>query len=166
VHQPGSLFEFRRCGTSQCSEGSREGIGALLKLKGKFMKNNGLFFSLAAVLLVTSFGFAGSKVEMSIDVPFAFYAGDQLLTAGNYIVTVNSGSISAAPVITFKTKYGKKICELAAQVESAANSSDQLLQFNDYGDKHFLSGISIQKLHATVSMSEAERQIKSKTEKG
>jgi hypothetical protein len=137
-----------------------------IKLKGEFMKNSWVFLSLAAVLLVTSFGFAGSKVEMSIDVPFAFYAGDQLLAAGKYIITVNSGSVSAAPVITFKTKYGKKVCELAAQMKSAAASSDQLLQFNDYGDKHFLSGISIRKLHATVSMSEAERQIKSQTEKG
>jgi hypothetical protein len=130
------------------------------------MKNNWVFLSLAAVLLVTSFGFAGSKFEMSTDVPFAFYAGDQLLTAGNYIVTINSSSVSAAPVITFKTKYGKKVCELAAQLESADASSYPLLKFNDYGDKHFLSGIATPKFHVTVSMSEAERQIKSQTVKG
>jgi hypothetical protein len=89
-----------------------------------------------------------------------------LLTGGKYIVAVNSGNVSEAPVITLKTKYGEKVCALAAQVENAADSSDHLLQFNDYGDKHFLSGISIRKLHATVPMSEAERQIKNKTEKG
>jgi len=130
------------------------------------MRNNLVIVSVAAVILVAGFSFAGSKAEMSIDVPFAFYAGDQLLTAGKYIVVMHSGDDSAAPVITLKNKNGKAIYELSAQPESEADASGYLLRFNDYGNKHFLSGISIKKFHAAVPMSEAEKQIKGKTEKG
>jgi hypothetical protein len=143
-----------------------EGIGKTLKSKGEFMKNNWVVLSLAAVVLAASFGFAGSKAEISIDVPFAFYAGDQLLNAGNYIVVMSSRNDLADPQIALKTKNGKTVCVLAAQQESSNDSPQNLLQFNDYGDKHFLSGISIRKFHAAVPMSEAERQMRSRTEKG
>jgi hypothetical protein len=130
------------------------------------MKNNWVVLSMAAVILVAGFGFAGSKAEMPIDVPFAFYAGDQLLTAGKYIVEVSSSEVPTASVITVKNNNGKTVCVLNARSESVADSSGNMLRFNHYGDKHFLSRISIRKLNAVVPMSEAEKEIKSRTEKG
>jgi hypothetical protein len=130
------------------------------------MKNNWVVLSLAVVLLAATFGFAGSKAEISVDVPFAFYAGDQLLNAGKYAVVMTSGNISAAPQITLKDKNGITVCQLTAQEKSSSDASKNLLHFNDYDDKHFLSGISIRNFYAAVPMSKAERQIRSRTEKG
>jgi hypothetical protein len=130
------------------------------------MKNNWVVLSLAAVFLAASFGFAGSKAEMPVNIPFAFYAGDQLMNAGKYIVEVSSGNVSTASVITIKTSGGKTVCVLNARSESVAASSGNMLQFNHYGDKHFLSGISIRKLNSVIPMSAAEKEIKSRAEKG
>jgi hypothetical protein len=131
------------------------------------MKNNWVVSGLAVVfILIASFSLAGSREELSIDIPFAFYAGDQLLNAGKYNIMMGTGDLPATARITIKNNNGKTVCALATRAEGRDKASENSLRFNHYGEKHFLSGISFRKLTVVVPMSKLEAEIRSQMEKG
>jgi hypothetical protein len=129
------------------------------------MKTNLVILSLvAAFTLTASFGFAGSGVGMSISVPFDFYMGDQKLPAGEYTFEMGSGYLPTAAVVSVRAKDGTGIWLMATQAGTEEDTSPRL-GFHHYGDKHFLSTVSIQGFKAGVKMLKLEREIRTQLEK-
>jgi hypothetical protein len=128
------------------------------------MRNNLLILSLAALCtLFAGFGFAGAGTTMRISVPFDFYAGNQHLAAGDYVFEIGSGLAQPASVVTVRQKAGTGLCILLTQAGTDGNSTK--LAFNKYGDKHFLSGVSIRGLKAGVQMLRLEKELRAQVEK-
>jgi len=130
------------------------------------MKNSLVVLSVVVVLALTAgFCFAGSSVRMHVNVPFSFYAGEQQLTAGEYIVEMGSSQLPTPAIITLRAQDGTGAFVLMTQQEASGNASLNQLKFNQYGDKHFLSGVSIQGFNAGVKMLRIERDARSQFEK-
>ena len=130
------------------------------------MKNNLVLLSLvAAFTLMAGFGFAGTGVTMSINVPFDFYAGDQKLPAGEYRFEMGSGFLPTAAVVTVRAKDGAGIWMMVTDAASDENASSNQLSFNKYGDRHFLSSVSIQGFKAGVKMLKIETETRTQLQK-
>jgi hypothetical protein len=127
------------------------------------MKNNLVILSLVAVFtLFAGFGFAGTAT-MRISVPFDFYAGDQQLPAGEYTFQMGSPLAQTASVVTVRAKGGTGLCILATQ--PGTDAADAKLLFNKYGNKHFLTSVSIKGLKAGVQMMRLEKELRAQTER-
>jgi len=100
---------------------------------------------------------------MRISVPFDFYAGTRHLAAGDYVFEMGSGLAQPASVVTVRQKEGTGLCVLLTQTGTDADSTK--LVFNKYGDKHFLSSISIQGLKAGIQMAKLEKELRAQVEK-
>jgi hypothetical protein len=125
------------------------------------MKNNFLVLSLAVLFTLTaSFVFAASEFEMLVKVPFDFYAGGQHLSAGEYVFAMSSGLLPTAASVKILSKDGEPICILNTQAGTDENRSSNLLRFNQYGDKQFLSSVSIRGFKAGVLMVNLEKEQK------
>jgi hypothetical protein len=128
------------------------------------MKNNLVILSLVAVFtLFAGFGFAGTAT-MRISVPFDFYAGDQQLPAGEYTFQMGSPLAQTASVVTVRAKGGEGLCILATQ--PGTDLADAKLLFNKYGNKHFLTSVSIKGLKAGVQMMQLEKELRAQAERG
>jgi hypothetical protein len=130
------------------------------------MKNNLVVLSLvAAFTLLSSFAFAGTGVGMRISVPFDFYLGDQKLPAGEYDFDMGSGFLPTAAVVTVRAKNGTGIWVMATQAGTNQDASANQLSFNQYGDKQFLSSVSIQGFQAGVRMLKLEAETRTQLQK-
>jgi hypothetical protein len=68
-----------------------------------------------------------------------------------------------ASVVTVRRKEGTGLCHLLTQTGTDADSTK--LVFNKYGDKHFLSSISIQGLKAGIQMAKLEKELRAQAER-
>jgi hypothetical protein len=130
------------------------------------MKNNLVILSFVAVFALTAgFTFAGSNIAMHVNVPFDFYAAGQQFAAGEYSFVMTSGLNPTASTVTVRAQDGQTICILTTQAGNDVMSLTNLLRFNEYGDKHFLSSVSIQGFKASVQPQKMERELKAQMEK-
>jgi hypothetical protein len=128
------------------------------------MKKNLVVLSLvAAFTLMTSFAFAGSGAAMRINVPFDFYAGSQQMPAGEYTFEMASGITQTGSLVTIRTHKGVGMCMLVTH--PGQDAIDSKLLFNKYGDKHFLSSVSIQGFKAGVKMQKLEKELRAQFQK-
>jgi len=140
------------------------GLGHRSNPNGGFMRKNLVVLSLvAAFTLMASFGFAGSGAAMRITVPFDFYAGSEQLPAGEYTFEMASGITSTGSLVTIRTQKGMGMCMLITQ--PGTDAIDSKLLFNKYGDKHFLSSVSIQGFKAGVKMQKLEQELRAQFQK-
>jgi len=129
------------------------------------MKRNLVVLSLAAALtLMAASGIASTSVSMCIRVPFDFYAGDQKLPAGEYSFGMGSGLLPTASVVTLRAGDGKGIWIMVTKPEIDRPSLDRLV-FNRYGDKHFLSTVSIQGFKAAFKVQKHEKELRSQVQR-
>ncbi len=113
-----------------------------------------------ACILWAGFALADTTKEMEVNVPYEFYLEDQLLPAGTYLFEV--GIIdSTASSVTVRSADGNGIRLLITLPGLEQNITLNHLRFNQYGDKHFLSSVSIQGQKATVKMLKMEKEIRS-----
>jgi len=125
------------------------------------MKKNIIFLSLVVVLTMTvSIAYAGSAKSMVIYVPFEFYMGDQLLPAGEYNFEMNSRLMPTASVVFVRTDEGKGVRFLLTRPEANKGSNQSNLSFNQYGERHFLSSVSIGVYKANIAMSKLEEELR------
>jgi hypothetical protein len=123
------------------------------------MKKNLVVLSfVVACTLFSSFALAGSGATLRINVPFDFYAGNQQLSAGEYVFEMGSGPIDSASLVKISTKDGAGICMLVTVPGS--DNSDGKLFFHKYGNRHFLSGVSIQGSASGIPMIKLERELR------
>jgi hypothetical protein len=128
------------------------------------MRHHLAILSLVAVLALTAaIGYAGANVGMRINVPFEFYAGDQTLPAGEYTFAMESGLVATGSQVTIQTKDGKGVCFLLTQ--PATDEAASRLLFAKYGNKHFLSSVSIQGFQAAVKATKLERELQAQLQK-
>jgi hypothetical protein len=126
------------------------------------MKSNLMILSLlVAFTLMASFGFAGTAA-MRVTIPFDFYAGSQQLPAGDYTFQIGSSLVPTASQVTVRTQKGAGICVLLTNSGTDAGSGKLL--FNKYGNKHFLSSISIHGFKAGVPTQKLEKELKAQSQ--
>ena len=71
------------------------------------MKKNLVFLSFVVMFgMMAGFAFAGAGVEMRINVPFAFYLGDQLFPAGEYRFDMEHGNFATAAFVNIWAPKG------------------------------------------------------------
>ena len=119
----------------------------------------------AAFSLMASVTIAYAAVVMRVDVPFDFYLGDQLLPAGEYQFNMDSSNGAAAPSIMVQSTNGQGIGMLAALPGVHADRATNQLRFNQYGQKYFLSSVSIHGRKATLKVYKLQKELKSQIEK-
>jgi hypothetical protein len=130
------------------------------------MKRNRVFPSIAAVfILMATFAVAGAGRSMRIIVPFDFYLEDQLVPAGEYRFEMPFAYSSTASSVTVRSADGKGIRMLATMPATGSISSTNQLVFNKYGEKYFLSSISISGHRAGLKTFGVEKELKSQIEK-
>jgi hypothetical protein len=129
------------------------------------MKRNLVLLSLAAILAVTvSLAYAGAVTAMRVSVPFEFYLEDQLLPAGDYRFEMGSGSFPAASVVTVRDIDGRGIRIVLTRSESGSGTDSSYLKFNQYGQRYFLSRVSIGDHKASVKMNTLEKELRSQNQ--
>jgi len=129
------------------------------------MRKNLVVLSLvAAFTLMASFGFAGSGTAMRITVPFDFYLEDQLLPAGDYRIEMGSGFVPTASMVTIRAVDGTGIRILLTLSETGSGDDSSYLKFNRYGERYFLSSVSIGNNKAKVKMYTLEKELRSQNQ--
>jgi hypothetical protein len=122
------------------------------------MKRN--FALLFIVFVIASgFAFAGARIQLSANIPFDFYIEDQLLPAGEYNFEMGGNAI------IIRSKDGKGIRLLSALNGENINKAEDFLQFNQYGEKRFLTSLAAGSSKALVKITETEREVKAQFEK-
>ena len=141
------------------------GIGnAPQKPNGGFMKRNLVVLSFVLVLgLMAGFVFAGEN--MRINVPFAFYMGDQLFPAGEYRFDMNHGNYATASFVNVWAPKGADNRLLMTTAGTDKNTTANQLVFNKYGQKLFLSTVSINGYKAAFKALSLERELRSQAER-
>ena len=126
------------------------------------MKRSTVFPSLiAATILWAGLSFAGTTAAMKVNVPFEFYIEDQLLPAGVYKFEMSSARGATASSVTVWSKDGDAIRMLFTFPGENENSQTNHLRFNQYGDKNFLSSVSINGHNATLKTFKLEKELRS-----
>ncbi len=129
------------------------------------MRNKLMVLSLAiAFTLTASLVFAGNEVAMRVRVPFDFYAAGQQLPAGEYIFEMSAGLLPTAATVKILSNDGKPICILDTKAGTDKNLTG-LLRFNQYGNKQFLSSVSMSGFKAGVRAQKLEKELKAQMER-
>lgn len=112
-----------------------------------------------AIVIASGFAFAGMNIQLSANVPFDFYVQDQLLPAGEYCFEMGGSAL------VIRAKDGKGVRLIAAMNDENENKSEDFLQFHQYGNKHFLSGIAAGSSKAVVKTTKTEQEVRAQFEK-
>jgi hypothetical protein len=158
-----SSYISKRSGNTK----TQAGIGkAPQKSNGGFMKKNLVILSMAVVLGLTAvFSYAGAGIGMRISVPFDFYMEDQLFPTGEYSFEMDSGIFATASQLTLWSIQGPEHKLALTTPGTERNMTVKQLSFNKYGNKYFLSTVSIGGHKATVKMFKLERELRSQMDK-
>jgi len=101
-----------------------------------------LNFAISLLLVLSCSSLRAQSAKMQASIPFDFYAGKTLMSAGDYEV-----DYSASGVLQFRGRNGVKSAAYfltipeSRSVPPAPNASMGILQFNHYGETYFLSQI-------------------------
>jgi hypothetical protein len=110
--------------------------------------------------MIWGFAFAGGGPEMRITVPFDFYMENQLFPAGEYRFDMNSGHHATASLVTVWGAQSEDNRILATVPGTIKDQTVNQLTFNKYGQKHFLSEVSINGHKATVKARNLEKELR------
>jgi len=124
------------------------------------MRKNLVLLGVIAVLVgMASLMFAGTEAGMRVTIPFDFYVNDQLLPAGEYVFNMGIVGPATASCVVVRSKDDTEIRLLTTIPDVNANPTVASLQFNRYGDKHFLTSVAIRSYKATLKMTGLEREL-------
>ncbi len=130
------------------------------------MKNSLVVLGLLALFTVTASSvFAGSPVAMHVNIPFDFYAGGQQVAAGEYVVEMTSGLMATGSTVIIRKKDGEGICILLTQPGTNDTLASNMVRFNQYGDRLFLSSVSMMGVRTGFRMHKLERELRAQAEK-
>lgn len=125
-------------------------------------RNLVLLGTMAAISLMAITVFAGAGVGMRINVPFDFYLEDQLFSTGEYQFQMDSGNYATASHLVIWSADGKENKMLFTSPGTNSSVGLNELRFNKYGNKYFLSTVSIGEHKATVKVFKLERELQSR----
>jgi len=124
-------------------------------------KNLVLLSTVFVIALMATLSFAGAGIGMRINVPFDFYLEDQLLPTGDYSFQMDSGNYATGSHLVVWAEDGTGNTMLFTVPGTRANAALNELRFNKYGDKYFLSTVSIGEHKATVKAFKLEKELRS-----
>jgi hypothetical protein len=165
--QPPLVFASSYISERSVNTKTEAGIGITpQKPNGGFMKKNLGILSMVVVLgLMAVFSYAGAGIGMRINVPFDFYFEDQLFPTGEYSFEMNSSNLATASQITLWSLQGPEHKLALTTPGTEKNTTVNQLSFNKYGQKYFLSMVSIGGHKATVKMFKLEKELRAQMEK-
>lgn len=121
------------------------------------MKKNLMTLSFVVVFSLMA-GFAFAADDMSVNVPFTFYVGDQVYPAGQYHFDMNSDARATASLVNLWAPKGKNDRVIMTTPGTDKNATANQLVFNKYGEKRFLSTITINGYKATLKILDLEKE--------
>jgi hypothetical protein len=112
------------------------------------------------ILIVGSVAVASAAApSVRANIPFAFHAGDALLPAGEYTITVG-GHPTLGYTIVIEARDGRETYFVPfTPGESTYKDSNYRLTFTKYGDAYFMSKVQVGVTEVTTSKSLAERKM-------
>jgi hypothetical protein len=128
-------------------------------------RNLALLSILAAFSLTATIAFAGAGGTMRVVVPFDFYLEDQLVPAGEYAFEMASVNSVTSSAVTVRSDEGEGIRLLLTMPGTESDAAANCLRFNKYGEKYFLSSISIRGHKANLKTFQLEKELRSQVEK-
>jgi hypothetical protein len=99
--------------------------------------------------------------EVRVNIPFDFYLEDQLLPTGDYRFQMDCGYHATGSQLVVWGTNGNVNKMLFTVPGTRNNAGLSELSFNKYGDKYFLSTVSIGDHKATVKVFKLERELRS-----
>jgi hypothetical protein len=105
----------------------------------------GLLVAAVSMSLLAVSAFADTTDNVKADIPFAFYAGNQMFPAGNYVFSVDDQE--APRLLTIESQNGEHHGFVLTDMKAKANGqviNKTGLVFNLYGTEHFLSQVQLQ----------------------
>ena len=104
-------------------------------------------------LMASSFAVAADK-QLGAGIPFDFYVEDQLFPAGDYLFAISER------VLTVRSKDSANV-GMHMMVSGAKRSGENdFLQFNRYGDQHFLSSLAMGSRLSVAMAAKKEKQLR------
>lgn len=129
-------------------------------------KNMVLAVFFAALIVGAGIASANPGIQGEFSVPFAFYADNTLLPAGNYNVEMGAiGMGAVASSVVIRANDGTRVKVLITQVDSDASTSSHRLIFHQYGDAYFLSSVSLRNYKANLQPTKIEQELRSQIDK-
>ncbi len=126
------------------------------------MKKNLVLLSIVAAIIMTAISaFAGAGIGMRVTVPFDFYLEDQMFPTGEYSFEMKSDNQATASHLVVWSVGGAENKILFTSPGTNSSVGLNQLSFNKYGDKYFLSTVSIGEHKATVKTFKLERELRS-----
>ncbi len=103
---------------------------------------------------------AGVVPSMTLNVPFSFYAGKNLMPAGDYIVemSVVSSTSSTGSLIALRTVDGNVFCYLQTAYATRDKQPAHNATFTQYGGTYFLSRVQNNDVEVTLTKTSAEKE--------
>jgi len=119
-------------------------------------------FLLVAVIFGSAvYALAGDTPALTVNVPFAFYAGKQLLPAGEYRITMLALNYSATgSILAIGTKDGSLLMYLSGNPsDSRGNEPAYTAKFKKYGGRYFLSEVQNGWRTSALPKTRAEKEL-------
>jgi hypothetical protein len=130
------------------------------------MKKNLVILSMMVIFsLLAALAYAGAGVGMRINVPFDFYLDDQLIPTGEYSFAMDSNNHATASQVNLWSTQGAVKRMILTSPGTESDQTVNQLSFNKYGDKYFLSTVSIGGHKATVKMFKLEKELRAQMDK-
>ncbi|MBP1596499.1 MAG: hypothetical protein H6Q05_1876 [Acidobacteria bacterium] len=127
-----------------------------------------LFALIALILGLAVFAAAAGDNGARLRIPFPFYAGDQLMPAGNYVLDMpRIGGFEAGSLLRIEGEDGG-VCQHLLSQRTRGNTADTdfHVQFTKYGDTYFISKVRNSQLGAELAKSRLERKTEREFLKG
>jgi hypothetical protein len=115
-----------------------------------------------AVLGLSIAASASNPTILRANIPFAFYADKELLPAGQYTFELRPiclGSATASAVAV-RNQDGSLAAFLLTMPGTDYRANSDLLYFNRYGNKYFLSKVEALGFQANLKATKIEREIR------
>ncbi len=111
-------------------------------------------------------GVAGAAVAASdnavrVNIPFAFYAGEQIMPAGEYEFELPNSGTTATGALLKVSSLDRSRCQNLLSWPQAGSTAetDWHVMFSKVGDRYFLSGLRNSQLGAVLAKSSSEKKL-------
>ena len=103
-----------------------------------------------------------AAARLHANVPFAFYAGNELLPAGDYVFEISAiaSTEASGSAVFVRNDTGSIAAWLLAMPGQAPAPTNTILQFSRYGEKYFLSSVQALGYQASLKATKAEKEMR------
>ncbi len=125
------------------------------------MKRTTVLMLLGIVILgLTAAAMAETATRVRANVPFAFYAGKELIPAGEYVFEIRSfGFGPLASSVLLHDQEGS-VANIYLTKPGEVPADEAHLHFNKYGNSYFLSRVEGAGYQANLTVTRAEKEMR------